>query len=115
MVRSPGPWWIQGKVPSWSPDGKHIAFRVKCELWVVHPDGSDPRMLADTTPCGPVVGGAFSKYPVGQPRWSPDGRWIVFGGPRFHVSVVRSDGTYLHVPDPRLMSYWGAPSWRPVP
>lgn len=104
-----------GAVPSWSPDGTRIAFRAHCELWVVHAGGSDPRMLADTTPCGPAVGGAFNKYPVGQPRWSPDGRWIVFRGPSFHVSVVRSDGTHLHIPDPGLASYWAGPSWRPAP
>jgi Tol biopolymer transport system component/DNA-binding winged helix-turn-helix (wHTH) protein len=57
--------------PDYSPDGKQIVFASGRSgnngIWVCESDGSKPRLLHS---CGPYV--------TGSPRWSPDGRWIVF-------------------------------------
>lgn len=71
---------------SWSPDSQYILYMggpgvgrtaealAKYEsrgpLWIVEPDGENPRPLA-----GPFVAG--SGY---EPVWSPDSQWIVFTG-----------------------------------
>ena len=59
--------------PSYSPDGKRIAFSSDrsgvWQLWLADADGSNPVALTDF-PTG-LVGG-------GGPRWSPDGQTIVF-------------------------------------
>jgi Tol biopolymer transport system component len=58
--------------PAWSPDGKTIAFvsdrSGTQELWVCDADGSDPLKLT-----------SFNGPSVIFPRWSPDGRRLVFG------------------------------------
>jgi WD40 repeat protein len=65
--------------PAWSPDGNTIAF-TQCErLFIVSPTGNDLRQLTtpryDSPPKPEMpVTSAYS------PRWSPDGRWIVFIG-----------------------------------
>lgn len=57
--------------PDYSPDGSKIAFASgrsgSSAIWVCESDGSKPRLLHS---CGPYV--------TGTPRWSPDGRRIVF-------------------------------------
>ncbi|MCI0389689.1 MAG: winged helix-turn-helix domain-containing protein [Acidobacteria bacterium] len=61
--------WDHG--PDYSPDGRKIVFASGRSgsngIWVCESDGSKPRLLHA---CGPYV--------TGTPRWSPDGRWIVF-------------------------------------
>jgi Tol biopolymer transport system component len=60
-----------GTSPVWSPDGAWIAFTrsgaslTDASLVVVHPDGTDERVLAT---------------PAAFPSWSPDGKKIVFAG-----------------------------------
>jgi len=56
--------------PTWSPDGRHIAYAHGNEMrqtyfWVMNADGSCPVQLLD------IVG-------VNTPSWSPDGRFIAF-------------------------------------
>jgi serine/threonine protein kinase/Tol biopolymer transport system component len=74
--------------PQFSPDDKRIAFESNRsgpqEIWVAHNDGTDPVQLTN-----------FGRH-CGSPRWSPDGRWIVFdafmvGGGR-DIWVVESSG-----------------------
>lgn len=55
------PWW-----PSWSPDGKSIAFAMHGSLWKVD---------LDTKIATQLTYGA--KY-HSSPEWSPDGKWIVY-------------------------------------
>jgi TolB protein len=92
--------------PTWSPDGRRIAFlhgRGRGQLYVVNADGGGLRNLARIA--GP---GLFYSRPV----WSPDGRTIYFG--RY---LVRTDGSgarklpYLPIiavwsPDGRQIASW---------
>jgi Tol biopolymer transport system component len=52
--------------PSWSPDGKRIAFYSNrsgsFEIWTIRPDGSGLLQLTETS------------YHLGNPAWSPDGQ-----------------------------------------
>jgi Tol biopolymer transport system component len=70
---------IDASAPAWSPKGDAIAFTQGECLFVVSPTGGDLRQL--TTP--PYASTPSPKMPVTfaySPRWSPDGRWIIFNG-----------------------------------
>ena len=74
--------------PSWSPDGRHIAFDSnrgdKAEIYVMGSDGSNPRRLTDHPAWAAL------------PSWSPDGRHIAFESNRHgkaEIYVMGSDGS----------------------
>ena len=79
--------------PQISPDGKTVAYlsttankeenRTDSDIWLVPLAGGEPRQLT-----------ASPKHDR-HPRWSPDGKWIVFESNRsgtFQIYVIASDG-----------------------
>jgi TolB protein len=102
--------------PSWSPDGRHIAFYSDREganaVYVVDADGHGERRVT-------AFGAGVQAY---QPAWSPDGRWIAFTYRRSatpHVEVeeagaseiwvVRPDGSDSH----RMLAEGAHAAWAP--
>ena len=79
--------------PDWSPDGSQIAFRSTrrddvINLYMMDADGSNVKQLT------------YLRFPRRQvatrPKWSPDGKWILFQGiidEGSHVYAIRPDGT----------------------
>ena len=66
----------EGNWPSWSPDGRHLAFERNGRLLTIDVDGSNEKELA-----------------AGRwPAWSPDGARIAFVADRA-IQVVNADGS----------------------
>jgi Tol biopolymer transport system component len=87
--------------PLWSPDGTQVVFfntrgspgAFSAEVWVIKPDGSEPRRLYQGLCCI----GTWA-----APVWSPDGRYIAFGVGSLQpdqfpsgIFIMRADGTKL--------------------
>ena len=105
----------QAANPTWSPDGKRVAFHrivdpseyfqdrpCTMRIWVMNADGSGERRL------DPLVDGC-----VLPPIWSPDGTrllGLVIEDAAFHVGVLTADG---NDPPVVLGQSYGA-SWQPV-
>ena len=93
--------------PSWSPDGRYIAFESyrddNWEIYVMESDGTNLHRLTD------------HPAPDRSPSWSPDGRYIAFESYRdddWEIYVMESDGS-----NPRRLTDHptpdGSPSWSP--
>jgi TolB protein len=83
-----------GMYPSWSPDGRRLAFMSwrngKTEIFTMNADGGDQQRLVSME--GDTV----------DPRWSPDGSQIAFvhlpdgmSGRAAIICLVRADGSAL--------------------
>ena len=93
---TPADWYKVTTVssPAMSPDGERVAFTVTTvregenrrhsEVWVVPTAGGEPQRFTS------------SGYESSNPRWSPDGRWLLFasqrpGGGRGRAWALRMD------------------------
>ncbi len=82
--------------PSWSPDGKKIAFGSGGGIYLMNPDGNGVIRLADG----------------GGPAWSPDGKKVAFLGHTGEIYVMNADGSA----QTRLNPIWyenTSPAWSP--
>lgn len=88
--------------PSWSPDGQLIAFTNYAQydevstLWVVNPDGTNPRQLTDNT-----------EWASWWSAWSPDSSQLVASGD-IEVQVISLDGSA-----PLFLDRGTCPAWQP--
>jgi Tol biopolymer transport system component len=109
--------------PSWSPDGRRIAFTIgiRCcskpryekvrGIWVVNADGGNLQRLLRLSSLGADRG-------VGSIDWSPDGRRFAFtshSGWIAWVYVVDTDGTNLRrlTGNPAGFAWAADPHWSP--
>jgi Tol biopolymer transport system component len=86
----------------WSPDGRRLAFTRRTmrdlkmrtyyeDVWVMNADGSDQRRLTESS-------GAVDYAGARRPRWSPDGKLILFEsslGYEPDLYTIGPDGTAL--------------------
>ncbi len=106
-LKQPGGDWY----PVWSPDGSHIAYLRQDGIYLVTPEGGEPRQLVATEK-RIDAGWEQSQETL---AWSPDGQQLLFSGcldntDRDVYVVDVNTGTLRNLtPDSRLQDY--LPSW----
>lgn len=113
QITPPGTLMQPGNSGDWSPQGnqivfsRHVSADVRGSIWVINSDGSG---LHEINVQGLACGS--SGFGCHEPRWSPDGTKIIFGGNSdagVNIYTVDVDGSRLH----QLTSDGGSddPSW----
>jgi Tol biopolymer transport system component len=96
----------QGDWPSWSPDGRRIAFTLRSTIYVMGAGGTRVKRVRTE------AGREFSDGPV----WSPDGRTLVYATnlvkSDFEIFVARADGSGLRQLTRNPVQDW-MPAWAP--
>lgn len=95
---------IDNSDPSWSPDGRLIAWMHSAQLWVMNADGSAPRALTPSP-----TSGIYDE----RPHWSPDSSRIVFETERVPsgLAIIGADGSNMTgIPN---VSHGAEPAWQP--
>jgi hypothetical protein len=88
--------------PTWSPDGRTIAFATADGIEEISADGGTSRVVVPTSPDGQVPS---------QPAWSPDGTYLTFVfDPSSVVYVLPAGAT-----DPFPVVQGASFAWQPVP
>ena len=96
------------RFPTWSPDGRRIAFQRKESIYVMNADGSGVTRLTDDS--------RLDWFPA----WSPDGRKIAFasslpsadGNWKYDIYVMNADGSGVtRLTDDARSDH--SPSWSP--
>lgn len=95
--------------PTWSPDGRYLAYATKDDLIVASPDGSSPRVIASSPASG-----------YGSLSWSPSAQWLLYAtlgtadGDGPSIWITASDGSG----SPQQVSPAGgsavSPAWQPI-
>lgn len=92
---------VDGAMPAWSPDGNSLAYVASAQVYVVNPDGSNPRQLT------------HAKTRTETPAWSPDGKriaYVSYDDARDEIYVMNADGSN---PIRLTTDYGAAPAWSP--
>src|SRR5262249_50846767 len=93
------PWW-----PSWSPDGKWIAFAMHGSIWKIALDGSTAYELT------------YDRNYHSSPEWSPDGKWLAYTSDTDGQSVnlmLLNLGTGISTPLTQGQHVNVDPAWSP--
>jgi Tol biopolymer transport system component len=109
-----------GQVPTWSPDGRRIAFLRDANVYVMDADGTHQRLVATGPPAyswppGPNNGFAITEIDLGRHAvaWSPDGsRLAMFAYGGIVIARVDSTGPVLRLPQ-EYGELDGSPTWSP--
>jgi len=99
-----------GDEPTWSPDGRRIAFARSGDIYVMDADGGNVRQVAVTEPLDDL------DYDRGRyaPAWSPDGgRLAVHSGTGIVIIPVDSIATPTRLAYPDSGGILGSPTWSP--
>ena len=105
---TPGGGWVGSGQPTWSSDGRRIAFGQPSGIWEMDANGRSKVQLTS------------NKGLDGVPDWSPDGRKIVFvrrlsesTEASAEIYVMNADGTALtRLTYNRVAE--GGPAWQPI-
>ncbi|MCA9739870.1 MAG: PD40 domain-containing protein, partial [Gemmatimonadetes bacterium] len=92
---------------SWSPDGRFVAFHS-------HADGSDDIYIQRADGSGDAVRVSPDGNETGWPRWSRNGRWIVYPSYAVTESGGRRSALFVIEVDPRSGQPRGAPTRVPL-